>query len=143
MCHGHDVQLDDASCWERLRAARHGVLGTVHATRAVDAVPVVFVVHDDQVVIPIDTVKPKAGGRLQRLRNLDRDDRAVLLVDHYDDDWSALWWIRLDGTGRLLNRDDEYERAMKLLVDKYQQYEQQEPSGPLIAIDVDHWTAWP
>ena len=40
-------------------------------------------------MIPIDAVKPKAGRRLQRLRNLDADARAVLLVDRYDDDWSS------------------------------------------------------
>ena len=91
--------MDVDTCWERLRAARHGVLGTLHATRGVDAVPVVFVFDPDRdaIVIPIDTVKPKAGGRLQRLRNLDGDDRAVLLVEHYDDDWSQLWWVRVHG----------------------------------------------
>ena len=101
MCHGHGMLLVAATCWERLRAARHGVLGTVHASRGVDAVPVVFVVHGDQdrgqIVIPIDTVKAKAGGRLQRLRNLDADQRAVLLVEHYDEDWSQLWWVRVHG----------------------------------------------
>ena len=91
------VQLDEATCWERVRAAHHGTLGTVHAARGVDAVPVVFVVHDERLVIPIDTVKPKSGPMLQRLRNLLVDPRAVLLVDHYDDDWSRLWWVRVHG----------------------------------------------
>jgi PPOX class probable F420-dependent enzyme len=73
------------------------VLGTVHARRGVDAVPVVYVVEDGCIVIPIDAVKPKRGLRLQRLRNLDADPRAVLLVDHYDPDWSRLWWVRVHG----------------------------------------------
>jgi hypothetical protein len=51
-------------------------------------------------VIPIDTVKPKRGSRLQRLRNLNGDDRTVLLVEHYDDDWSQLWWVRVHGKAR-------------------------------------------
>ena len=91
------VQLDTAASWERLRAAHHGILGTVHAARGVDAVPVVFVIHGEQAVIPIDTVKPKSGPMLQRLRNLLVDPRAVLLVDHYDEDWSQLWWVRVHG----------------------------------------------
>jgi len=91
------VQLDAAACWDRFRASHHGTLGTVHAARGVDAVPVVYVVDDERFVIPIDTVKPKAGPMLQRLRNLLVDPRAVLLVDHYDDDWSALWWVRAHG----------------------------------------------
>ena len=73
VCHGHAMQMDADRCREQLAAARHGVLGTVHAARGVDAVPVVFVVDGERIVIPIDTVKPKAGARLQRLRNLDAD----------------------------------------------------------------------
>lgn len=92
------MQLDDTGCWARLGAAGHGALGTVHARRGVDAVPVVYVVDDGWVIIPIDAVKPKRGPRLQRLRNLDDDARAVLLVDHYDDDWSQLWWVRVHGS---------------------------------------------
>ena len=97
MCQGPRVRLDDTACWARLGDAGHGVLGTVHAERGVDAVPVVFVVDGDRLVIPIDTVKPKAARRLQRLRNLAADGRAVLLVDHYEDDWSRLWWVRVHG----------------------------------------------
>jgi PPOX class probable F420-dependent enzyme len=91
------VELDEAECWHRLGAARHGVLGTVHPDRGVDAVPVVFVVHGRRLLLPVDTVKPKRSGRLQRLRNLAADPRAVLLVDRYDDDWSRLWWVRVHG----------------------------------------------
>ena len=95
------------------RAARHGAFGTVHADRGVDAVPVVFVVDGEQIVIPIDTVKPKAGPRLQRLRNLDADHRAVLLVDHYDDDWSQLWWVRVHGHAREAEPTADAARAAR------------------------------
>lgn len=91
------MELDDVTCWARLGAAGNGVLGTVHGRRGVDAVPVVYVVEDGCIVIPIDAVKPKRGPRLQRLRNLDADSRAVLLVDRYDADWSELWWVRAHG----------------------------------------------
>jgi PPOX class probable F420-dependent enzyme len=93
------MRLDADACWERLGPHGHGVLGTVHVDRGVDAVPVVFVRHGDDLVIPIDTVKAKGRARLQRLRNLDADARCVLLVDHYDDDWSQLWWVRVHGRG--------------------------------------------
>lgn len=95
------MQLDEAACWDRLGTAGHGVLGTVHPDRGVDAVPVVFVRDAAQLklklIIPIDTVKAKSGARLQRLVNLEADDRCVLLVDHYDPDWSQLWWVRAHG----------------------------------------------
>jgi PPOX class probable F420-dependent enzyme len=91
------MQLAPEACEARLGTSGHGVLGTVHPERGVDAVPVVYVVVDGEVVMPIDTVKPKADRRLQRLVNLDADDRAVLLVEHYHDDWSRLWWVRVHG----------------------------------------------
>ena len=87
---------DDARA--RLATHDHGVLCTVHATRGVDAVPVVYVVDDDGYVgVPIDRVKPKASSRLQRERNLESDPRGTLLVEHWDhDDWSQLWWVRAE-----------------------------------------------
>ena len=79
----------------RLERADHGVLSTLHPARGVDSVPVCFVVDGDLIVIPIDTIKPKRSTRLGRLRNLEADPRATLLVEHWDfDDWSTLWWVR-------------------------------------------------
>lgn len=96
------VRMNTDECWERLRTGDHGVLSTVHPARGVDAVPVVYgVTDDDRLVLPIDTVKPKSTTKLQRLANLDADSRCVLLVDHYDDDWSTLWWVRVHGTAAI------------------------------------------
>jgi PPOX class probable F420-dependent enzyme len=91
------MRLDEGEARARLAAHDHGVLCTVHATRGVDAVPVVYAVGDGCVGVPVDRVKPKASTRLQRERNLERDPRAVLLVEHWDrDDWSRLWWVRAE-----------------------------------------------
>lgn len=91
------MRLSDAEARNRLAATPHGVLSTVHPERGVDAVPVVFVIDEDRVGIPVDTVKPKASTRLQRERNLEADPRATLLVEHWDpDDWSRLWWVRAE-----------------------------------------------
>jgi hypothetical protein len=64
-------------------------------------------------------------------------------VDHYDEDWTALWWIRLDGVGRIIAEGREHERAVALLCDKYEQYRRQQPTGPVIAVDVAHGSVWP
>lgn len=107
------MRLDEQRCWARLAdGPRHGVLATVHAERGVDAVPVVFVVHDGDIVIPVDAVKPKSGRRLQRLVNLEHDPRCVLLVDHYDDDWSDLWWVRLHGRATEVPPSDAHLAAL-------------------------------
>jgi PPOX class probable F420-dependent enzyme len=89
------MTLDDDDCWGRLDLARHGVLATLHPQRGLDAVPVVFAVVDRLLVVPVDTVKPKHHAGLVRLANVARDPRCVLLVEHYSDDWSELWWVRV------------------------------------------------
>ena len=53
------------------------------------------------IAISIDTVKPKRHLQLARLENLRRDSRCVLLVDHYADDWSKLWWVRVHATAEM------------------------------------------
>ncbi|HTN80983.1 MAG TPA: hypothetical protein VMK16_15005 [Acidimicrobiales bacterium] len=79
----------------RLERADHGVLSTIHPSRGIDSVPVCFAVVGDLVGIPIDTVKPKRSKRLGRVRNLEADPRATLLVERWDaGDWTRLWWVR-------------------------------------------------
>ena len=74
--------------------------------------------------------------------NLRRDPRASVLVDHYDDDWSRLWWVRLDGTARIFEQGTEFERALALLAHKYAQYAAEPPRGPVIAMLVRGWRGW-
>jgi PPOX class probable F420-dependent enzyme len=97
------MRLDAMDAWILLRTSDHGVLATVHPERGVDAVPVVFAVDGEQVVVPVDTVKAKSTTRLQRLINLAQDPRCVLLVDFYDADWSRLWWVRVHATASILD----------------------------------------
>ena len=127
----------------RLERADHGVLSTLHPTRGIDSVPVCFVVAGDVVGIPIDTVKPKRSTRLGRLRNLEADPRATLLVEHWDaDDWTALWWVRVSV---LLTEVDASQLAelTALLLAKYAQYENGgiESVVPLRLVALTSWDA--
>ncbi len=89
------MRLSPGRCEELLRRSDRATLGTVHPVRGVDAVPACFVHDRGSIAIPIDRVKPKSSGVLQREHNLDADRRAVLLCDHWDrHDWSRLWWVR-------------------------------------------------
>ena len=117
------MQLDETTAWERLRASDHGVLGTVHAERGIDLVPVVFAIDDNRrVFVPIDRVKAKTTTRLQRLENLAADSRCTLLAEHYDRiDWSRLWWVRLNGIGREASPAD-LALFRPLLAARYRQY---------------------
>ena len=86
--------------------------------------------------------KPKENRLLQRTRNLGRDPRATVLVDHYEDDWGRLWWIRLRGRGRLVEDPGERERAVSALVEKYEQYRDEPPGDEILAIEVEEWRTW-
>lgn len=109
------MRLEPIDAWTLLSTSEHGVLATTHPERAVDAVPVVYALDGERIVLPVDTVKAKSTTRLQRLANLAREPRCALLVDHYDRDWSQLWWVRVhadatvfDGRHPELTRFEQY-----------------------------------
>lgn len=127
---------------QRVSEARSGVLSTITAQGQPHAVPCCFVLKGEVVYSAVDS-KPKSTLALRRLDNLKADPKACLLVDCYDDDWSELWWIRLDCTARVLTGGTERDQALDLLAAKYPQYRSTRPPGPVIALDVDTWRAWP
>jgi PPOX class probable F420-dependent enzyme len=127
---------------QRFAQAWIGRLATVRPDGGPHAVPVCFALHERRIYTAVDA-KPKATRALQRLANVAATGRASLLVDHYEEDWSRLWWVRLDGTGRVEDDGDTRERALGLLAAKDEQYRQQIPVGPAVVIEVTTWRAWP
>jgi PPOX class probable F420-dependent enzyme len=122
----------------RARVAR---LATVRADGRPHLVPVCFVLLGDVVYHAVDH-KPKRGPRLTRIANIEANPVASLLVDAYNEDWSALWWVRLDGRARLVHDHAEAEHAIAALAAKYPQYADRPPDGPVLAVTVDSWTGW-
>jgi len=127
----------------RLERTDHGVLSTLHPERGIDSVPVCFVLDGDLIAIPIDTIKRKRSTRLGRLRNLETDPRATLLVEHWDfDDWSKLWWVR---ASLLLTEIDAESAAdlTQLLATKHPQYADGgiESVIALRIVDLAEWSA--
>jgi PPOX class probable F420-dependent enzyme len=104
-------------------------------------VPIVFAVHGDTLYTAVDQ-KPKRSRRLRRIENARARPDVTVLVDGYDEDWSRLWWIRLRGRARVLEGGDEFDRALALLAEKYPQYREQAPTGPVLAVDVGEVRAW-
>jgi PPOX class probable F420-dependent enzyme len=102
-------------------------------------VPIVFAVDGDTVYSAVDD-KPKRTTELRRLGNVRANPSVSLLADHYHEDWSKLWWVRADGTGRVLEADTpEAEHAIALLAARYPQ---QHAAGAVLAIDVARWSGW-
>jgi hypothetical protein len=116
------MHLARAEALRRAASADHGVLATLHERRGADLVPACFAIGGDWVAIPVDSVKPKGSTALGRIRNLERDPRATLLLERWDAaDWSRLWWVRL----LLLRTDAPDDVARRLeagLRARYPQY---------------------
>ena len=121
--------------------AQVGRLATVRSDGHPHVVPICFVITDDVIYSAVDD-KPKRHRHLQRISNVTATGTASLLVDEYHDDWSRLWWVRLDGRARLVDNTAESERAISLLSDKYPQYRNRRPPGPVLAVDVQRWVGW-
>lgn len=104
-------------------------------------VPVVFAVDANRIFTAVDA-KPKTTQRLQRLTNIESNPRASLLVDHYDDDWTQLWWVRADGVAAIHRNDEAMRTAYRLLRAKYTQYQSVSLNGPVVAVTVQRWSSW-
>ena len=125
----------------RFAASRVARLATVGPDSAPAIVPVTFAVDGDRIVTAVDA-KPKRDAPLRRLDNIGANPQVALLVDHYDEDWGALWWVRADGRGRVLAGGAEMERGFELLRGRYPQYASVEIIGPAIVVEVERWTGW-
>lgn len=100
-----------------------------------------FAVADDVIFSAVDN-KPKRSRNLTRLRNIEANPQVSVLADHYEDDWTMLWWVRADGIATVLDAEDDMAEPIRLLGDKYWHYRKDRPEGPVIAITVVRWTGW-
>jgi len=125
----------------RIKSARVAQLGTVGRGGKPHVVPITFAMSDAALYFAVDH-KPKKTADLQRLRNIAANPAVSVLVDHYEDDWTRLWWVRIDGSARILGDGAEFDQAIALLTERYAQYRSARPGGPVVAIDVARITGW-
>ena len=114
-------------------------LATIRPDGSPRVVPICFALEGDVLYTAVDE-KPKRTRLLARLADIERDPRVEVVIDHYDDDWSRLWWVRLHGSARVVDYD---ERGLELLTAKYPQYRERPPQGPFVVIEVDERAEWP
>jgi PPOX class probable F420-dependent enzyme len=134
------MRMDSTDCLMYLGSASFGVLGTVDLHHGTHLVPVVFAFRDDELVIPIDSVKPKGKNRLRRVDNLRADSRASFLVDHRDTDWGELWWVRVDLE---FNGNAEPEASWRsALASKYPQYRPEQTIDALLLFTICAMRGW-
>jgi len=131
-----------------LGAERVGRLATSDSQGRPHLVPVVFALAGDRVFLPIDH-KPKRASSpesLRRVRNLRANARASLLVDHYEEDWRRLAWVRVDGAVELITEGPLYREAAARLKEKYPQYREHplpaEGDGLVIVLRIGALRGW-
>ncbi|MGW3667981.1 TIGR03668 family PPOX class F420-dependent oxidoreductase [Streptomyces sp. NPDC005141] len=157
--------MDEDEARRRFLAARVARLATVDAEGRPHLVPLVFAQCGDGLVTAVDH-KPKRSPVLRRLRNIAARPAVCLLVDAYDEDWERLWWVRADGDARVIPSPGgpgpggpgpgepglgapwsgevvhAYAAAVDALRDKYPQYRNRPPDGPVTVIAVHRWRGW-
>lgn len=134
--------MTEAAARGRFAAATSARLATVSPQGQPQVVPIVFALADNTLWTAVDS-KPKSSPDLQRLANIRAHPRVSILVDHYDADWSKLWWVRADGAALVVDADsDPGRRGTEQLMAKYDQYQSDPPRGPVIVVQVDTWRWW-
>ena len=135
--------LGEDEAWRRLANARVAYLATVRADGRPHLVPIVFAAGDDRTIYAIADPKPKRGLDLLRHRNIIANPKVSLLVDHYDEDWEHLWWVRADGSARIVEVGPERDTTIRLLTAKYSQYTTwTTPFGDATVVTIDRLTSW-
>ncbi|MGH3517737.1 MAG: TIGR03668 family PPOX class F420-dependent oxidoreductase [Haloechinothrix sp.] len=138
------MRLSSKQAREWFAKARVARLATVDPSTAPHIVPVTFAVVGDAVVFAVDH-KPKTTTKLSRLSNIAANEHVCALVDEYHEDWEQLWWVRADGTARIVRPADsgaDHRASVRALCDKYAQYAVRPPDGVVVWIDVSRWSGW-
>jgi PPOX class probable F420-dependent enzyme len=122
-----------------LAEARRAVLATIDATGRPHALPVCYAPRRDEIVTAVDQ-KPKSGRQLARVANVVRDPRATLVVDRWDEDWTALAWVMVQGRAEVRPPGS----ATDELRARYLQYADDPPRGDVIAVVPERvlWWVW-
>jgi len=133
--------MEESEARRRLAGSESARLATVSEEGRPHVVPIVFALDGETLYFAVDS-KPKTTANLKRLKNIAGNPAVSVLADQYDDDWARLWWVRADGTARIVVDEAESHRALNLLTRRYPQYETQRPGGPVVAIHIDRLTGW-
>lgn len=133
---------------DSVRAARVGRLATVGSRNRPAIVPFCFALigERDPIIVSVLDEKPKrvADAALARVRNIERNPEVAFVIDHYDEDWSRLWFVHVCGRASLLAPGaNGHAAAIAALREKYPQYREMAiESRPVIVIDDVHVSSW-
>jgi PPOX class probable F420-dependent enzyme len=130
---------------ELLRSARVGRLGTADAAGRPLVVPVCYAYDGRACYSAIDAKPKRARGTLRRLRNIAENPRASLVVDHYEEEWTHLRYVIVEGAASIVTAGPDLAHGIDLLVAKYAQYRTlglAREGGTVIRLAADRIVAW-
>ena len=128
----------------RLSETPVGHLATADANGRPHVIPVCFS-YDGQYIYSVLDAKPKRGSLtgLRRVRNILANPQVSLVIDHYDEDWTRLWYLLVQGRAELVEDGPEPPAAIAMLREKYAQYRDMQLDGnPVIKITPERVTGW-
>ena len=142
--------IDDTCIKEIVEKARVARLATVDSECKPHLIPVVFVFDNNCYFIPIDEKhKRSTPEKLRRTKNIQQNSNVVLLIDEYNEDWTKLYFIMIQGNAKIIggkkleqNEKVLLEKAHRLLYEKYLQYEKIGVGGYVIMIDPKKVISW-
>jgi len=140
-----DDNADDGALRRRFADARVAHLATADRAGRPHLVPMTFAcclqAGGDVIYSAVDA-KPKSTRRLKRLANIAANPAVSVLVDHYDESWDQLWWVRADGVADVVTGGAQFNAGLEALAAKYRQYRDVRPAGPVVVVRVGAWRSW-
>jgi coenzyme F420-0:L-glutamate ligase/coenzyme F420-1:gamma-L-glutamate ligase len=140
----------DKKILEIIKSARIGHLATASSNLQPYLTPVVFIILQNRILIPLDN-KPKTIDvkELRRVKNIEENPKVSFLVDHYDEDWTNLWFVMIIGNATLVQLNGKIERKMKemtkihnMFLKKYSQYTKIGTGNVYIKLVIEKTTYW-
>jgi len=139
-------RLNEPAVRDFIASARIGHLATVSGAGEPHNIPLCFWFDGLRFYFVIDEKpKRKSGTGIKRMRNIAENSRVALVIDHYDEDWSRLAYVLIQGDARIVEDDAEYALAIQHLRHKYAQYHTMDltqKKNPAIRIEPQRVHAW-
>lgn len=141
---GHGETDTPAWAVELLRDARVARLATADGAGRPLVIPICYAFDGERVYSVVDA-KPKRTRALRRLRNIAENPHVSLVVDLWDEDWTRLAWVIVEGRADVVPDGADHTRAIELLLAKYPQYRSMDlarTAGPVIRVTPVRLLAW-
>lgn len=128
-----------------IQAQRVARLATADTEGNPHVIPVCYAFDGERFYTPLDE-KPKrvSESKLRRVRNIEKRPEVALVIDQYDDDWSRLGYVLIQGRAELLQPEHAlHGRSLLLLRERYPQYRTMAlEKYAVIAITPGHIVSW-